>query len=150
MHSSGEPLDDDGLAALVASVRTSIARMTADSLNELVTALPEPITSLAVRGWPLGFPEDIATQRRPPYESRADSVVYCQVLSEVAAERGWSIHTYDAKTVESDAAAMVERPSDCACGNNRHGLTKGRPQPFHSCCCASLSCYTVRVEALAP
>ena len=107
MHGSRDPLDDAGLAALVANVRESVVRMTGDSLDELVTALPEPITSLAIRGWPPGFPEDIATQRRPPYESRADSVMYCQVLSEVAAERGWGIRTYDSKTVESDAVAVL-------------------------------------------
>jgi hypothetical protein len=33
--------------------------------------------------------------------------MYCQVLSEVAAERGWGIHTYDSKTVESDAVAIL-------------------------------------------
>ncbi|MGA3148522.1 MAG: hypothetical protein ABSF33_13765 [Acidimicrobiales bacterium] len=107
MHNSGEPLDDDGLTALVAKVRQSAVRMTAASLDELVNSLPKPITAIAIRGWPSCFPEDIATQRRPPYESRADSVMYCQVLSDVAAERGWGIRTYDAKTVESDAAAFL-------------------------------------------
>jgi hypothetical protein len=107
MHGSGDLLDDSGLAALVAIVRESVVRMTGASLDDLATALSEPITSLAIRGWPPSFPEDIATQRRPPYESRADSVMYCQVLSEVAAERGWGIHTYDSKTVESDAVAIL-------------------------------------------
>jgi hypothetical protein len=132
---------------LVAIVRESVVRMTGASLDDLVTALPEPITSLAIRGWPPSFPEDIATQRRPPYESRADSVMYCQVLSEVAAERGWGIRTYDSKTVESDAVAilgprakeilhgprnalgttMVKGPPDRTRCNNRYGLTMGQP-----------------------
>lgn len=107
MHQSGEPLDDDGLAAVVATVRRSVANVTADSFAELVDALPEPIAAVAIRAWPSDFPEDIATLRRPPYESRADSVMYCQVLSHVAAERGWGVHTYDAKTVESEAAGML-------------------------------------------
>jgi hypothetical protein len=33
--------------------------------------------------------------------------MYCQVLSEVAAERGWGIRTYDLKTVESDAVTLL-------------------------------------------
>ncbi len=107
MHGSEEPLDDVGLSELVANVRESAVRMTGASLDELVTALPGPITALAVRGWPPTFPEDIATLRRPPYESRADSVMYCQVLSEVAADRGWAVRSYDAKTVESDAVAIL-------------------------------------------
>ena len=107
MHGSGDPLDDAGLVELVAKVRESAVRMTGASLDELVTALPDPITALAVRGWPPAFPEDIATLRRPPYESRADSVMYCQVLSEVAADRGWAVRSYDAKTVESDAVAIL-------------------------------------------
>ena len=107
MHGSDRPPDDAALAALVARVRESAVRMTRASLDELVHSVPEPITSLAVRVWPPDFPEDIATKRRTPYESRADSVMYCQVLAEVGAERGWAIRTYDAKTVESDAASAL-------------------------------------------
>ena len=97
MHRSGEPLDDDALAALVAEVRQSVVSTTGASLEELENSLSGPITAIAIRGWPADFPQDIATQRRPPFESRADSVMYCQVLAGVAATRGWSIHTYDAK-----------------------------------------------------
>jgi hypothetical protein len=107
MHASGDPLDDAGLAALVANVRESAVRMTGASLDELVAALSAPITPLAIRAWPPNFPEDIATQRRPPCESRADSVMYCQVLSDVVARRGWRIRSYDAKTVESDMVAIL-------------------------------------------
>lgn len=107
MHGSGEHLDDAGLAGLVASVRASVVRMTGASLDELATALTGPITSIAVRGWPTAFPRDIAALRRPPYESRADSVMYCQVLADVAAARGWDVRTYDSKTVESDATAIL-------------------------------------------
>lgn len=107
MHRSGDPLDDERLADLVATVRESVVRTTSASLDDLARDLPGPITSFAVRGWPSGFPNDIATQRRPPYESRADSVMYCHVLSGVATHRGWDVLTYDAKTVESDAAARL-------------------------------------------
>jgi hypothetical protein len=112
MHSSGEPLDDEGLAALIAKVRASVMKITAVSMDELASALPAPITALAIRGWQSGFPKDIATQRRPPYESRADSIMYCQVLAEVAAERGWDICTYDAKNVEAEAAAILGPRAD--------------------------------------
>ena len=112
VHRSGEPLDDQGLSALVAKVRASVMRMTALSMDELVGALSAPISSLALRGWPSDFPEDISTQRRPPYESRADSVMYCQVFAEVAEERGWGILTYDAKNVEAEAAAILGQRAD--------------------------------------
>jgi hypothetical protein len=111
-HSSGEPLDDEGLAALVAKVRASVMKMTAMSMDELVSVLPAPIIALAIRGWQSDFPVDVATQRRPPYESRADSVMYCQVLAEVAAQRGWDVCTYDAKNVEAKAAAMLGPRAD--------------------------------------
>jgi len=87
-------------------------KITAVSMDELASALPAPITALAIRGWQSGFPKDIATQRRPPYESRADSIMYCQVLAEVAAERGWDICTYDAKNVEAEAAAILGPRAD--------------------------------------
>ena len=65
-------------------------------------------------GWlPADFPEDIARQRRAPYESRADSVMYCKVLAELARERGWVVRSYDAKTVEGDAIRILgERASE--------------------------------------
>jgi hypothetical protein len=112
MHSSGEPLDDEGLAALITKVRDSVMRITAISLDELVSALAAPITALAIRGWRSDFPEDIATLRRAPYESRADSVMYCQVLAEVAAQRGWDVCPYDAKNVEAKAVAMLGPRAD--------------------------------------
>lgn len=107
LHGSGDPLDDDSLAALVARVRSSVTKMTSSALDELAGAVSEPITEIVVRGWPHDFPDDIAIKRRPPYESRADSVMYCQVLAEVADQRGWEVHTYDAKKVEAQAGAIL-------------------------------------------
>jgi len=106
LHRSAEPLDDDALAALVANVRASAVRATSSSLDELAAAAPDPIVSISIRAWPADFPEDIAVLRRVPYESRADSVMYCQVLAEVATARGWAVHPYDAKSVE-DAAIRI-------------------------------------------
>jgi hypothetical protein len=84
-----KPLSDDATARMVAEVRASTLRATSASLDQLAASLPEPIVSMSLRAWPLDFPDDIVVQRRPPYESRADSVMYCQVLSECAHVRGW-------------------------------------------------------------
>jgi len=81
-------------------------------MEELVSAIPAPITAVALRGWPSDFPQDIATKRRPPYESRADSVMYCQVLAEVAGMRGWDVCTYDAKSIEAEAVAVLGARAD--------------------------------------
>lgn len=107
LHRSDEPLDDDALEALVAKVRASVVTMTAGAMDDLAGSIPAPITALVLRGWPSDFPKDIAVRRRPPYESRADSVMYCQVLAEVAEERGWDVRTYDAKNVEAEAVAIL-------------------------------------------
>ena len=51
MHRSGEPLDDDALAALVAQVRASVVRASTLALADIAAASPEPIVSISVRGW---------------------------------------------------------------------------------------------------
>jgi len=107
MHRSGDPLDDEALAALVRKVRASVVRATSAALDDLAAALPSPVVSISVRDWPAEFPDDVAVQRRAPYESRADSVMYCQVLAELARDRGWVVHRYDAKQVEEDATAAI-------------------------------------------
>jgi hypothetical protein len=112
LHRQDEPLDDDALAALVAEVRASVARAASEALDEIASTVPEPIVSLSVRAWPPDFPTDIAVLRQVPYESRADSVMYCQVLAEVASSRGWDVHTYDAKSVEADAARLLGARAD--------------------------------------
>jgi len=103
LHRLGDPPDDDALAELVARVRASAVRATSASLD----VLPGPIESISLRAWPDGFPTDIATLRRAPYESQADSVLYRLVLAEVAAVRSWEVHRYDARTVEDEAAAIL-------------------------------------------
>ena len=108
MHRTGEPLDDDALARLVADVRASVVRATSAALDDLQAGLGKPIVSLCIRAWPADFPDEIAVQRRVPYESRADSVMYCQVLAEAARERGWKVSLYDAKTVENDAVRILD------------------------------------------
>jgi hypothetical protein len=103
----GKLLDDATTAALVAKVRASAVRAASASLDQLATAVLEPIVSMSLRAWPRDFPTDIAIQRRVPYESRADSVMYRQVLAELARARGWKVHLYDAREVESRAVSVL-------------------------------------------
>jgi hypothetical protein len=112
IHRRGKPLDDDAATALVAQVRASVVRATSDALDELATALPEPIVSMSLRAWSLDFPRDIRVQRRAPYEARADSIMYRQVLAELARARGWDIHLYDAKDVEARAVSKLAERAD--------------------------------------
>ena len=107
LHRPAEPLDDDALAALVAGVRASAMRATSRAFAAIASAMPAPIISLSVRAWPANFPTDIAVQRQVPYESRADSVMYCKVLAEQARERGWEVHRYDARNVEAEAKRLL-------------------------------------------
>lgn len=117
IHHEGKPLDDAAAAALVAEVRASASRATAASLDELAAALSEPIVSMSLRAWPLDFPDDIAVQRRTPYEAQADSIMYREVLAELAAERGWDVHRYDAKMVEDEAVRLL--------GDRAHAVLHG-------------------------
>ncbi len=112
IHHEGKPLDDDAAATLVATVRASARRATSAALDELATAVTEPIVSMSLRAWPGDFPDEIAVLRRAPYEARADSVMYRQVLAECARARGWDLHLYDAKDVESSAAIVLGERAD--------------------------------------
>ena len=89
VHHEGKALDDAAAAALIAQVRVSAARATSTALDELATAIREPIVSMSLRAWPVDFPTDIEVVRRVPYEARADSVMYREVLAELARARGW-------------------------------------------------------------
>ena len=113
IHHEGKPLDDAAAEKLAAAVRASATRATAASLDELAAALPGPIRSMSLRAWPPDFPDDIAVRRRVPYEARADSVMYRQVLAELARERGWDVHLFEARSVEGQAAGLLgERAHD--------------------------------------
>jgi hypothetical protein len=112
LHRHAEPLDDDALAALVVRVRASVSRVAAAALDDLAVALPAPVLSMSLQAWPADFPEDIAVQRRVPYESRADSVMYRQVLAQLGRARGWDVHFYTAKDVEAHAARIIGARAD--------------------------------------
>jgi hypothetical protein len=112
IHYTRGRLDVAATAALVAKVRASIVRATSAALDELATALPAPVLSISLRAWPLDFPDDIAVQRRAPYEARADAIMYRQELSELAHARGWEVHFYDAKAVMGQAISVLAERAD--------------------------------------
>jgi hypothetical protein len=112
IHYEGHRLDVAATSALVANVRASVARATSAAFDELAASLPGPIGSISLRRWPLDFPADIAVQRRPPYEARADAIMYRHVLSELAHARGWAVHLYDAKHVVEQAASLLAERAD--------------------------------------
>ena len=112
IHYESRRLGVAATAALVAASRASVIRATSAALDELATALPVPVRSISLRAWPLDFPEDIAVQRRAPYEARADAIMYRQEISELAHARGWEVHLYDAKAVVSQAARMLAERAD--------------------------------------
>jgi hypothetical protein len=112
IHYEGKRLDVAATAALVAKVRASVVRTASAALDQLAAALPEPVASISLRAWPADFPDDIAVQRRPPYEARVDAIMYRQVLSELAQARGWDVHLYHAKTVVGQAVTMLAERTD--------------------------------------
>jgi len=122
IHHEGKPLDDAAAAALVEEVRASAVRATAASLDELAASVAGPIVSLSLRAWPLDFPDDIAVQRRVPYEARADSVMYRQVLAEQARARGWDVLVFDAKDIERRAATVLGDRTDDVLSSPRAAL----------------------------
>jgi hypothetical protein len=122
IHYESSRLDVAATAALVAEVRASVARATAAALDELAAALPASIVSISLRAWPFDFPDDIAVQRRAPYEARADAIMYRQELSELAHDRGWEVHLYDAGSVEGQAAAMLGERADAVLRGPRAAL----------------------------
>ena len=126
IHYASRHLDAAATAALVAKTRASVARVASTALDELAAALPAPIFSMSLRAWPPDFPDDIAVQRRAPYEARADAIMYRQELAELAHPRGWEVHLYEAKAVIDQA---LSRLGDRAAGDvlQRPRATLGAP-----------------------
>jgi hypothetical protein len=100
------------IEATVARVRASAERATAASLDALAVALPGPVTSVRLRALPDDFPTDVATRLRPPYEARADAIMYREVLAAIARARGRVVRFYDARTVEHAASTFLGRHAD--------------------------------------
>ena len=112
IHYDSARLDVAATGELVAKVRASVGRQTSASLDEHAEALPELIVSMSLRTWPPDFPTDIAVQRRSPYEARAVAIMYRQVLADVAHDRGWDVHLYDAKDVLGQARSLLAGRTD--------------------------------------
>jgi hypothetical protein len=112
IHYESRRLDVAATAALVVKVRASVARATSAALDALTTALPAPVLSISLRAWPFDFPDEIAVQRRAPYEARADAIMYRQEIAELAHARGWAVHLYDAKAVVDQAVRMLGERAD--------------------------------------
>ena len=112
IHYESRRLDVAATAALVARARASVVRVASAAFDELATALPEPVRSISLRVWPLDFPDDIAVQRRVPYEARADAIMYRQELAELAHDRGWEVQVYDAKAVLDQATRILSGRAD--------------------------------------
>jgi hypothetical protein len=107
IHYESARLDVPATRSLVASVRASAERATSAALDRLAAELPAPIVAISLRDWPPDFPDDVAVQRRAPYEARADAIMYRQVLCELARARGWEVRLYEAKDVLDQAAGML-------------------------------------------
>ena len=112
IHYESRRLDVAATAALVARARASVVRAASAALDEIATALPAPLRSVSLRVWPLDFPDDVAVQRRAPYEARADAIMYRQELAELAHARGWEVHVYDAQAVLDQAARILAERAD--------------------------------------
>ena len=103
VHHPGRARATDEIAAQLERVRESAERATAAALD----ALPANVATLHLRAIPDGFPTDLAALLRPPYEARADAVMYRGILARLAVSRGWRVAFYDAKTVEGAAIAAL-------------------------------------------
>jgi hypothetical protein len=112
IHYDRGRLDVPAMTALVEEVRASVLRACSAAFDELVAALPAPVVSLSLRSWPPDFPDDIAVQRRAPYESRADAIRYRTLLAELARARGWEVGYYEAKRVEAQAGELLGERAD--------------------------------------
>jgi len=99
-------LDDDEAVALVSAVRASAVRSASAGLDDMVVRTGA-IESMSLRYWPPDFPDDLARLRRAPYRAAADSVMYRQVLADLAQARRWTVHLYDAKAVEGQVARAL-------------------------------------------
>ena len=145
IHYESSRLDVAATAALVAKVRASVVRATSAALDEIAAVLPAPIRSISLRTWPLDFPDDIAVQRRAPYEARADAIMYRQELTELAHARDWNVHFYDAKAVVGQAARTLAERADAVLQGPRATLGPPWTKDHRIALAATIMAGTVRV-----
>jgi hypothetical protein len=102
-HHDAQGLPAGEAEALIARVRRSAASCAANAL----AALPANVEAIAIRKRP-PLPGTIAGRIASYYaQTRADGVMYRDVLADAAQALGWSVVEYDAKTVLQKAAAAL-------------------------------------------
>jgi hypothetical protein len=130
--------------ALVERVRASATSHARESLEALATAVPMPITSIAIRAYPKLPPtteERIINNRAQTF---ADSAMYRESLATAAEARGWSVHWYDRERVFNDAAAALGH-EDVDAFLHALGRTIGPPwQARHKLAAAAALAATMR------
>lgn len=108
-HTQGQRLPLDQAVALVERVRRSAASCAALRLEELAESVSTPIAGIALRACP-PLPATVA-ERITSYhaQTRADTVMYREVLAEAARARGWLVRWYEPKRVFAEAASVLGR-----------------------------------------
>ena len=93
--------------ALVERVRQAAALGAHDSLEALATAVPVPISCIAIRECPR-LPQTTEERISDTRAANiADSVMYREALATAAAARGWYVNWYDRKRVWREASAAI-------------------------------------------
>lgn len=102
-HHDAQGLPAAEAEALVARVRRSAVRCAESAL----AALPANVHAIAIRKSP-PLPASVA-ERIADYwaQTRADGVMYRDLLAEAARARGWSVIEYETKTVLQQAAQAI-------------------------------------------
>jgi hypothetical protein len=102
-HHGAQGLPIDEGVALVERVRASAVRCAGPALD----ALPAGVAAIALRKSPK-LPPTVAERIQSYYaQTRADGVMYRDVLAEAAKARGWSVYEYEPKTVLGQAAKAL-------------------------------------------
>lgn len=112
IHYDGAGLDPESASALVADVEGSVRRATIAAFDELAGLVVAPILVVSLRAVPDDFPTEMATLLRPPWEARADAVMYRRIAVELAEARGWAVRLFEAKTVERVASELLGDRAD--------------------------------------
>lgn len=110
-HHDAQRLPEPEAVKLVERVRASADRLAAESLDGLAKALPFELVGIALRKCP-ALPPTIV-ERISDYRAQcvADTVLCRDALAEAAQARGWSICSYEAKSVFAEAAKELGLPS---------------------------------------
>lgn len=122
-HGPGQQLPIDEAVALVARVRRSAASCAGKALD----GLPKGVGAIAIRQRPT-LPPSVA-ERITNYwaQTRADGVMYRDVLAEAAEQRGWSVFEYETKDVLDLAAAALGSVGDFPAWLKAVGKVVGPP-----------------------